>query len=61
MEVTSLYTNIPQEVVIKTVSETYGEFHQGNPPASTRFLREMISLILQETRSISMEKIILKN
>ena len=48
MDVTSLYTNIPQEEGINTVSEAYEEFHQGNPPILTRYLREMLSLILQE-------------
>ena len=48
MDVTSLYTNIPQEEGINTVSEAYEEFHQGNPPIPTRYLREMLSLILQE-------------
>ena len=48
MDVTSLYTNIPQEEGINTVCEAYKEFHQGNPPVPTRYLREMPSLILQE-------------
>ena len=32
MDVTSLYTNIPQEEGINTVCEAYEEFYQGNPP-----------------------------
>ena len=48
MDVTSLYTNIPQEEGINTVCEAYEEFYQGNPPIPTRYLREMLSLILQE-------------
>ena len=48
MDVTSLYTNIPQEEGTDTVCDAYEEFHQGNPPVPTRFLREMLSLILQE-------------
>jgi len=32
MDVTSLYTNIPQEEGINTVCEAYKDFHQGNPP-----------------------------
>ena len=47
MDVTSLYTNIPQEG-INTVCKAYGEFYQGNPPVPTRNLRQMLSLILQE-------------
>ena len=48
MDVTSLYTNIPQREGITTVCNAYEEFHQGNPPVPTGFLREMLSLILQE-------------
>ena len=48
MDVTSLYTNIPQEEGITTVCETYEEFYEENPPIPTRYLREMLSLILQE-------------
>ena len=33
---------------ITTVCHAYEEFHQGNPPVPTRFLREMLSLILLE-------------
>ena len=33
---------------ITTVCLTYEEFHQGNPPVPTRFLSEMLSLILLE-------------
>ena len=32
MDVTSLYTNIPQLERINTVCEAYEEFYQGNPP-----------------------------
>ena len=48
MDVTSLYANIPQREGITTVCNAYEEFHQGNPPVPTRFLREMLSLILHE-------------
>ena len=48
MDVTSLYTNIPQEEGITTVCEAYEEFYEENPPIPTRYLREMLSLILQE-------------
>ena len=48
MDVTSLYTNIPQEQGINTVCEAYEDFYQGNPPIPTRYLRKMLSLILQE-------------
>ena len=48
MYVTSLYTNIPQGEGITTVCEAYEEFYEENPPIPTRYLREMLSLILQE-------------
>ena len=48
MDVTSLYTNIPQEEGITTVCEAYEEFYERKPPIPTRYLREMLSLILQE-------------
>ena len=37
MDVTRLYTNIPQRESITTVCHTYEQFHQGNPPVHTRF------------------------
>ena len=36
---------------ITTVCYAYEEFHQGNPPVPTRFLSEMLSLILLENSS----------
>lgn len=48
MDVTSLYTNIPQNEGIKTVCAAYDRFYGSNPPVPTRFLREMLRLILQE-------------
>ena len=48
MDVTSLYTNIPQEEGIATVCNAYEQFHKNKPPIPTRFLREMLRLILQE-------------
>jgi len=41
MDVTSLYTNIPQEEGITTVCEAYEEFYRENPPIPSRYLREM--------------------
>ena len=49
MDVTSLYTNIPQREGITTVCHAYEEFHQGNPPVPTRLLSEMLSPILLES------------
>ena len=48
MDVTSLYTNIPQEEGITIVCNAYENFHAQKPPIATKFLREMLSLILKE-------------
>ena len=61
MDVTSLYTNIPQREGITTVCHAYEEFHQGNLPVSTRFLSEMLSLILLEISFQFNEKDYLQN
>ena len=44
----SLYTNIPQEEGTEIVCKAYDSFHNYNPPTPTRFLREMLGLILNE-------------
>ena len=50
MDVTSLYTNIPQEEGIPAERQANGAFYINPPPPPipTRYLREMLSLILQE-------------
>ena len=55
MDVTSLYTNIPQEEGITTVCQAYEAFYieplpppPSTPSIPTRNLREVLSLILQE-------------
>jgi len=48
MDVTSLYTNIPQEEGIATVCNAYERFHNNEPPIPTHFLTDMLRLILQE-------------
>ena len=48
MDVTSLYTNIPHEEGIATVCRAYDEFHRNNSPMPTKYLREMLTLILKE-------------
>ena len=48
MDVTSLYTNIPQEEGITVVCKAYDSFHKKNPPIPTNYLREMLRLILKE-------------
>ena len=48
MDVTSLYTNIPQEEGITTVCTAYEKFHNYNPPIPSHYLKEMLCLILKE-------------
>ena len=48
MDVSNLYTNIPQEEGIKTVCKAYETFHNNDPPIPTHYLREMLGLILTE-------------
>ena len=48
MDVTSLYTNIPQEEGIEIVCRTYETFYGNEVPIRTHFLREMLRLILEE-------------
>ena len=38
MDVTSMYTNIPQEEGIETVCEAYDTFHNKSPPIPTHYL-----------------------
>ena len=48
MDVTSLYTNIPQEEGITTVCKAYKDFYKNRLPIPTNFLRRMLCLILKE-------------
>ena len=48
MDVTSLYTNIPQEEGIDTVCRAYETFHKDEPPVPTRLLEKALILMLQE-------------
>jgi len=48
MDVSSLYTNIPKEEGIEMVCKTYETFHDNDPAIPTRFLREMLGVILTE-------------
>ena len=61
MDVTSLYTNIPQEEGITTVCRAYENFHRNNPPIPTQYLKEMLSLILKRILSNSTVRIIYKS
>ena len=48
MDMTSLYTNIPQEEGVETVCKTYNSFYKGRPPIPTQYLKRALKLILQE-------------
>ena len=48
MDVSRLYTNIPQEEGTEIVCKANVSFHNYTPPIPTRFLREMLALILNE-------------
>ena len=48
MDVTSLYTNIPQDEGITTVCKAYEAFYYRNIPILTNSLKEMLQLILGE-------------
>ena len=48
MDVTSLYTNIPQEEGIKSVCNAYESFYEGESPIPTQYLKRALELILQE-------------
>ena len=48
MDDTSLYTNIPQEEGVTTVCKAYKDFYQNHLPIPTKFLRQMLCLILKE-------------
>ena len=48
LDVTSLYTNIPQDEGIETICKAYETFYQSEAPIPTNALRKMLRLILQE-------------
>ena len=48
MDVTSRYTNTPQEEGINTVCRTYEAFYKNDTPIPTNSLRSLLRLILQE-------------
>ena len=51
MDVTSLYTNIPQEEGINIVCKTYETFHLNKPPIPSLYLRDMLRLILGQVQT----------
>ena len=48
MDVTSLNTNIPHEEGVTTVRQAYEDFYGDKAPMPTKYLREMLYLILTE-------------
>ena len=48
MDVTSLYTNKPQEEGIQTVCRAYDAFYENKPPIPTPLLKEALRLVLEE-------------
>jgi len=48
VDVTSLYTNIPQEEGIQTLCRAYLSFYQNEIPIPTPLLERALRLILQE-------------
>ena len=48
MNVSSLYTNIPQEEGTNILCEAYEKLNDHNAPIPTHYLREMLGLIFQE-------------
>ena len=58
MDVTSLYTNIPQKEGTEIICKAYELFHNNDPPIATHYQREMLGLI--HLSSIAMETIISK-
>ena len=42
MDVTSLYTNIPQEEGVTTVCHAYEDFYGDKAPLHTKYLRENV-------------------
>ena len=49
MDVTRLHTNIPHEEGITIVCNAYKNVHAREPPIATKFLTELLSLVLKES------------
>jgi hypothetical protein len=56
MDVTSLYTNIPQEEGIETVCEAYESYYEGESPSQHNILKERLNLYFKKTHSSLLEK-----
>lgn len=49
MDVTSVYTNIPQNESIEIDCKAYENFYKDNPLSPTHYLRDMLRYILKES------------
>ena len=47
-DITSLYTNIPRDDGIKTVCNSYKNFHNNDPPIPSHYLKKRLGVILKE-------------
>ena len=56
MDVTNLYTNIPQEEGVETVCRTYNSFCKDSPPIPTQYLKKELNSSFKRTHSSLMEK-----
>ena len=48
MDVTSLYTNIPQEKGITIIYQAYKTFYQNKPSIPSQYLADMLRIILRK-------------
>ena len=62
MDVTSLFTNIPQEEAVQTICQAYDTFYRDTPPIPTRFLAQTLRFrYYRKTRSNSVVRITYKH
>ena len=48
MDVTSLYTNIPQDEGIIIVCEAFEKYYKNSPPIPSHYLKQILGLVLKE-------------
>ena len=56
MDITSLYTNKPEEKGVETVCNAYDSLYEGESPIQTQYLKRALELILQENSFQFIEK-----
>ena len=57
MDVTSLYTNIPQDKGINTVCKAYEAFHKNDAPIPTNSLRRLLRHTTRELLPVQWKKL----